>query len=51
MLAGFSAEEIADSVEDGAITVRCEFCGRSYGFDPAEFDQPVKPADDRRPEA
>jgi molecular chaperone Hsp33 len=37
MLAGFTAEEIAESTEEGAITVTCEFCGTRYGFDPAEF--------------
>jgi molecular chaperone Hsp33 len=37
ILSGFSAEEIADSIEDGAISVKCEFCGTNYAFDPAEF--------------
>lgn len=37
VLNGFSAEEIAESVENGAIKVDCEFCGNSYSFDPAEF--------------
>jgi molecular chaperone Hsp33 len=37
MLSRFSAEEIAESVEDGAIVVTCEFCGTRYPFDPAEF--------------
>jgi molecular chaperone Hsp33 len=37
VLGGFSAEEIRDSVEDGKITVACEFCSTSYAFDPAEF--------------
>ena len=37
ILDGFSAEEIQDSVEDGAINVSCEFCSKSYAFDPAEF--------------
>lgn len=37
ILDGFSAEEIADSVEDGAIKVSCEFCSKHYAFDPAEF--------------
>jgi len=37
VLEGFSAEEVAESVEDGAITVTCEFCGTRYEFDPAEF--------------
>jgi molecular chaperone Hsp33 len=37
MLNGFTAEEIADSIEDGAITVTCEFCGTHYAFDPADF--------------
>jgi len=38
VLSNFSAGEIADSVEDGAISVTCEFCGTKYGFDPAEFN-------------
>ena len=37
MLVSFSAEEIADSVEEGRISVTCEFCGARYDFDPAEF--------------
>ena len=37
VLASFSAEEIDESTEDGAISVTCEFCGAKYGFDPAEF--------------
>jgi molecular chaperone Hsp33 len=37
MLQGFSAEEIADSTENGAITVTCEFCNTTYTFDPKEF--------------
>jgi molecular chaperone Hsp33 len=37
MLGRFTAEEIADSTEDGRIAVTCEFCGSKYEFDPAEF--------------
>lgn len=37
ILAGFTAEEIGESVEDGAIKVTCEFCSTEYAFDPAEF--------------
>jgi molecular chaperone Hsp33 len=37
MLARFSAEEIAESVEDGRIVVTCEFCGTRHEFDPDEF--------------
>jgi molecular chaperone Hsp33 len=37
MLATFSAAEIAESTENGVISVTCEFCGTSYEFDPAEF--------------
>jgi molecular chaperone Hsp33 len=37
VLATFSADEISDSTEDGAISVTCEFCGKKYGFDPKEF--------------
>lgn len=37
ILDGFSAEEIAESTEDGAIEVACEFCSKQYHFDPVEF--------------
>ncbi len=37
ILEGFSAEEIAESTEDGVIRVNCEFCSKGYEFDPAEF--------------
>ena len=37
VLSNFSAEEITESTENGAISVTCEFCGTKYEFDPAEF--------------
>jgi molecular chaperone Hsp33 len=37
ILAGFTAEEIAESTENGRIHVNCEFCSTGYDFDPAEF--------------
>jgi molecular chaperone Hsp33 len=37
MLNRFTAEEILASIENGVISVRCEFCGKRYTFDPAEF--------------
>lgn len=37
LLSGFSAEEIADSVEDGRIVVACEFCSTRYEFDPDDY--------------
>jgi molecular chaperone Hsp33 len=37
ILDSFSAEEIADSIEDGVIKVSCEFCSKRYEFDPADF--------------
>jgi molecular chaperone Hsp33 len=37
LLDSFSAEEIAESIEDGRIAVTCEFCGKRYEFDPADF--------------
>ena len=37
VLQGFTAEEITDSIEDGKITVDCEFCSTHYTFDPSEF--------------
>ncbi len=39
VLASFSAEEIAESTEDGEISVTCEFCGKTYRFDPGGFAQ------------
>lgn len=37
ILEGFTADEIADSTEDGVISVNCEFCSKAYAFDPADF--------------
>ena len=37
ILSGFSQEEIDESIENGEIAVTCEFCGKHYAFDPAEF--------------
>ena len=37
VLEGFTAEEIIDSVEDGKITVNCEFCSTNYVFEPSDF--------------
>ena len=37
VLATFTAQEIAESVENEAISVTCEFCGKRYRFDPDEF--------------
>jgi molecular chaperone Hsp33 len=37
VMRSFTAEEITQSIEDGRITVTCEFCGLVYSFDPAEF--------------
>lgn len=34
VLRSFPRDEIDDMVEDGAITVTCEFCNQSYKFDP-----------------
>ncbi|MDQ0456902.1 Hsp33 family molecular chaperone [Rhizobium paknamense] len=36
VLKGFTAEEIAASEEDGAISVTCEFCSTTYRYDVAE---------------
>lgn len=38
MLRRFPAEDRADMVTDGTITVTCEFCSTVYRFDPAGFD-------------
>jgi molecular chaperone Hsp33 len=39
VISGFSAEEIASTVEDGEISVTCEFCSTTYRFKPEEFAQ------------
>ncbi len=38
VLAGFTAEEIADTTVDGKISVKCEFCAEEYEFEASEFD-------------
>jgi molecular chaperone Hsp33 len=37
VLRSMSDEERANAVEDGMITVRCEFCSTHYRFDPDAF--------------
>jgi len=37
VLAGLSEEERAQSIEDGQISVSCEFCSSTYTFDPTSF--------------
>ena len=37
VIAGFTAEEIASTIEEGAIKVTCEFCSTQYQFRPSEF--------------
>jgi molecular chaperone Hsp33 len=37
LLRRFSAEDLAEMVVDGKVSVTCEFCNRSYRFDPASF--------------
>lgn len=37
VLGEMDADEIAESTVDGAIDVKCEFCGARYAFDPEEF--------------
>lgn len=37
VLESFSSEEIAESTRDGKIVVTCEFCSKSYEFDPEQF--------------
>ena len=36
VLDGFDEQEIAESIEDGKISVKCEFCSSEYIFDPEE---------------
>jgi molecular chaperone Hsp33 len=37
LLKRFEHRERAGMIENGRVTVKCEFCGRSYDFDPAEI--------------
>lgn len=37
VLKNFSAEELDSSIENGEITVKCEFCSTVYRFNPEEF--------------
>ncbi|MFD1745282.1 Hsp33 family molecular chaperone [Rhizobium helianthi] len=37
VLGGFSAEEIEESLENGEISVTCEFCSTTYRYDASEF--------------
>jgi molecular chaperone Hsp33 len=37
MLQSFPQEDRDDMVEDGKITVTCEFCSSTYVFEPAEI--------------
>jgi len=37
ILNNFSSEERADMIKDGRVTVKCEFCGKSYNFAPKEI--------------
>ena len=43
MLGSFSPEERADMVENGAISVTCEFCNANYRFAPGEIGGEVIP--------
>ena len=40
MLRSFPAHDRQHMVEDGAISVTCEFCNTTYRFEPKEFDGP-----------
>lgn len=44
MLGRFPPEDRADMVENGEITVTCEFCSTSYRFRPDDFPAPSDPA-------
>jgi molecular chaperone Hsp33 len=37
MLQSFSPHDRDDMVQDGKITVTCEFCNATYVFEPAEL--------------
>lgn len=38
VLSGFTAQEIRDSEEDGAVSVTCEFCSTVYRYELSEFE-------------
>ena len=38
VIARFSPDERQAMIKDGEIRATCEFCGKTYQFDPAEFD-------------
>jgi molecular chaperone Hsp33 len=38
MLRSFSVEDRDHMVENGVITVTCEFCSSTYVFDPSEVE-------------
>ena len=40
VLKNFSVEELDSSIENGEITVKCEFCSTIYRFNPEEFKTP-----------
>jgi molecular chaperone Hsp33 len=46
MLRRFTAEEIAESTENGVVSVTCEFCGQKYDFDPVELTADAPDADE-----
>lgn len=41
VLSNFAAEEVDDLIEDGRISVTCEFCNERYAFSPEEVGRPV----------
>jgi molecular chaperone Hsp33 len=43
MLRSFSQRDRDDMVEDGRITVTCEFCSSTYVFAPSEIGAPKVP--------
>ncbi len=43
MLRSFPPEDRADMVENGTISVTCEFCNETYVFDPADVENAEKP--------
>jgi len=40
LLGRFPASDRSEMVENGRVTVTCEFCGRAYEFEPAEIGVP-----------
>ncbi|EJF91225.1 Hsp33 family molecular chaperone [Bartonella tamiae] len=48
VLIGFNQDELQESIEDGEITVSCEFCSSVYHFDPDKLGSSQNNDDDKK---